>query len=65
LESNHYDVAYIADPTIGLRGILNSIAIQLHLEGGYFKWQLLQQLKAAIEKNAYAFNKTIRQLADS
>jgi len=64
LESNHYDVAYIADPTIGIRGILNSIAIQLRLEGGYFKWQLLQQLKAAIEKNAYDFNKTTLLIID-
>jgi len=36
LEKNLYDIAYIPDPTIGIRGILNSIAIQLNLEGGYF-----------------------------
>jgi general secretion pathway protein A len=64
LETNQYDVAYIADPTIGIRGILNSIAIQLRLEGGYFKWQLLQQLKTAIEKNAYDFNKTTLLIID-
>jgi len=64
LETNLYDVAYIADPTIGIRGILNSIAIQLRLEGGYFKWQLLEQLKAAIEKNAYDFNKTTLLIID-
>jgi len=64
LETNQYDVAYIADPTIGIRGILNSIAIQLNLEGGYFKWQLLEQLKAAIEKNAYDFNKTTLLIID-
>ena len=64
LETNQYDVAYIADPTIGIRGILNSIAIQLRLEGGYFKWQLLEQLKAAIEKNAYDFNKTTLLIID-
>ena len=64
LEKNQYDVAYIADPTIGIRGILNSIAIQLNLEGGYFKWQLLEQLKAAIEKNAYDFNKTTLLIID-
>jgi type II secretory pathway predicted ATPase ExeA len=43
LESNRFDIAYIADPTIGIRGILNSIAIQLHLQGDYFKWQLLDR----------------------
>jgi general secretion pathway protein A len=64
LESNRFDIAYIADPTIGIRGILNSIAIQLNLEGGYFKWQLLEQLKHAIEKNAYDFNKTTLLIID-
>jgi len=64
LEPNRFDIAYIADPTIGIRGILNSIAIQLHLEGGYFKWQLLEQLKQAIEKNAYDFNKTTLLIID-
>jgi general secretion pathway protein A len=64
LEKNLYDIAYVADPTIGIRGILNSIAIQLHLEGGYFKWQLLEQLKQTIEKNAYDFNKTTLLIID-
>lgn len=64
LEPNRFDIAYIADPTIGIRGILNSIAIQLNLEGGYFKWQLLEQLKQTIEKNAYDFNKTTLLIID-
>ena len=64
LEKNLYDIAYIADPTIGIRGILNSIAIQLNLEGGYFKWQLLEKLKHIIEKNAYDFNKTTLLIID-
>jgi general secretion pathway protein A len=64
LEPNRFDIAYIADPTIGIRGILNSIAIQLNLEGGYFKWQLLEKLKHAIEKNAYDFNKTTLLIID-
>lgn len=64
LENNLYDIAYIADPTIGIRGILNSIAIQLHLEGGYFKWQLLEKLKQTIEKNAYDFGKTTLLIID-
>lgn len=64
LEPNRFDIAYIADPTIGIRGILNSIAIQLNLEGGYFKWQLLEQLKHTIEKNAYDFNKTTLLIID-
>jgi general secretion pathway protein A len=64
LEPNRFDIAYIADPTIGIRGILNSIAIQLHLEAGYFKWQLLEKLKHTIEKNAYDFNKTTLLIID-
>lgn len=64
LEPNRFDIAYIADPTIGIRGILNSIALQLHLQGGYFKWQLLEQLKNTIEKNAYDFNKTTLLIID-
>ena len=64
LEKNLYDIAYIADPTIGIRGILNSIAIQLNLEGGYFKWQLLEKVKHIIEKNAYDFNKTTLLIID-
>jgi len=34
LEKNQYDIAYIPDPTIGIRGILNATAIQLNLEAG-------------------------------
>jgi len=64
LEHNRFDIAYIADPTIGIRGILNSIAMQLHLAGGYFKWQLLERLKQTIEKNAYDFNKTTLLIID-
>ena len=57
LEKNLYDIAYISDPTIGIRGILNSIAIQLNLEGGYFKWQLLEKLKHFIEKLVLSLSK--------
>jgi len=64
LEKNLYDIAYIADPTVGIRGILNSVAIQLNLEAGYFKWQLLEKLKLSIEKNAYDFNKTTLLIID-
>ncbi|MCP4651859.1 MAG: AAA family ATPase [Candidatus Omnitrophica bacterium] len=64
LEKNLFDIAYIADPTIGMRGILNSMAIQLNLEGGYFKWQLLDKLKYAIEKNSYDFKKTTILIID-
>jgi len=64
LEKNLYDIAYIADPTIGMRGILNSVAIQLNLEGGYFKWQLLEKVKYNIEKNAADFNKTTILIID-
>ena len=64
LESNLYDVAYIDDPTIGMRGILNSMAIQLNLEAGYFKWQLLGKLKATIEKNFENYNKSTLLIID-
>jgi len=64
LEKNNYDIAYIPDPTIGIRGILNSIAIQLNLQAGYFKWQLLERLKLSIEKNAQDFNKTTILIID-
>lgn len=64
LEKNHYDIAYIPDPTVGMRGILSSISGQLNLDGGYFKWQLLEKLKQCIEKNAYDFNKTTLLIID-
>lgn len=64
LEPTHYDIAYIHDPTIGMRGILNDMAIQLNLEAGYFKWQLLEKLKHSIEKNASNFNKTTLLIID-
>jgi type II secretory pathway predicted ATPase ExeA len=64
LEKNSYDIAYISDPTVGIRGIFNATARQLNLEGGYFKWQLQEKLKAAIEKNAYDFNKTTLLIID-
>jgi len=64
LDKTSYEVAYIADPTLGIRGILNSIATQLNLQGGYFKWQLVEKLKASIEKNAYDFNKTTLLIID-
>lgn len=64
LDKTSYDIAYIADPTIGIRGILNSMASQLKLQAGYFKWQLVEKLKTAIEKNAYDFNKTTLLIID-
>ena len=64
LDKTAYDLAYIPDPTIGIRGILNSTAIQLNLQGGYFKWQLVEILKHHIEKNAHDFNKTTLLMID-
>ena len=64
LEKNLYDIAYIADPTIGMRGILISVARQLNLEGGYFKWQLVEKVKYYIEKNAADYNKTTILIID-
>lgn len=64
LENNLFDIVYIPDPTIGIRGILNSIAIQLNLEAGFFKWRLIERLKRYIEKNATDFNKTTLLIID-
>jgi type II secretory pathway predicted ATPase ExeA len=64
LESNRYDLAYIDDPTIGMRGILNSMANQLNLEAGFFKWQLTGRLKVAIEKNFENYNKATLLIID-
>ncbi|NIN18879.1 MAG: AAA family ATPase [Candidatus Aminicenantes bacterium] len=58
LDKTHYDIVYIEDPTIGMRGIWHSIAEQLHLNGRYFKWQLMPALKNAIEKNFAEYRKT-------
>jgi len=64
LEKNQYDIAYVSDPTVGIRGILNSVALQLNLEAGFFKWQLVERLKRCIEQNACDFNKTTLLIID-
>jgi type II secretory pathway predicted ATPase ExeA len=58
LEKNQYDWVYLDDPTVGLRGIWNSIATQLGLNMRFYKWQLMPALKSAIEKNHHDFGKT-------
>ena len=58
LDKTQYDIVYIEDPTIGLRGIWASIAAQLNLDSRYFKWQLMPKLKAAIENNFAEYRKT-------
>jgi type II secretory pathway predicted ATPase ExeA len=58
LDANQYDWVYIDDPTVGLKGIWNSIATQLKLNTQYFKWKLMPTLKNAIEKNFHDDNKT-------
>ena len=58
LEKTQYDWVYIDDPTVGRRGIWNSIATQLNLTTRFFKWQLMPALKSAIEKNHPAFGGT-------
>jgi type II secretory pathway predicted ATPase ExeA len=64
LEKNTYDIAYIPDPTIGFKGILNSFAIQLKLETAFYKWKLVENLKYNIQKNASDFNKTTLLIID-
>jgi type II secretory pathway predicted ATPase ExeA len=58
LDKTQYDIVYIEDPTIGLRGIWASIAAQLNLDSRYFKWQMMPKLKAAIENNFTEYRKT-------
>ena len=58
LDKTQYDIVYIEDPTIGLRGIWASISAQLNLDSRYFKWQLMPKLKAAIENNFAEYRKT-------
>ncbi|MDZ7369518.1 MAG: AAA family ATPase [candidate division KSB1 bacterium] len=55
---------YIDDPTLGLRGMLSSIAHQLNLNAKFFKWQLVPELKAAIEKNFADYHKTTLLIID-
>jgi len=59
-------LVYIAllKATLGIRGILNSIAVQLKIEAGYFKYQLMEKLKQYIEKNASDYNKTTILIID-
>jgi len=64
LDKTAYEIVYLDDPTIGFRGILHSIASKINLQAGFFKWQLLENLKATIEKNAWDFNKTTLLIID-
>jgi type II secretory pathway predicted ATPase ExeA len=64
LDKNHHTIVYIADPTLGLRGLLSSIARQLNLNAKFFKWQLVPELKAAIEKNFTDYHKTTLLIID-
>lgn len=57
-EKKQIDFVYVDDPTVGMRGLFNSIASQLNLTTRYFKWQLMTGLKAAIEKNFHDYGKT-------
>lgn len=64
LDKNHHAVVYIDDPTLGLRGMFNSIARQLNLNTKFFTWQLVPELKAAIEKNFADYHKTTLVIID-
>jgi len=64
LDKTHYDIVYIEDPTIGLRGIWAAIASQLNLDSQYFKWQLMPKLKTAIENNFTQYRKTTVMIID-
>lgn len=58
VEKKQIDFVYVDDPTVGMRGIFNSIANQLNLTSQFFKWQLMTGLKSAIEKNCHDYGKT-------
>jgi general secretion pathway protein A len=64
LDKNHHAIVYIDDPTLGLRGMFNSIARQLNLNAKFFTWQLVPELKAAIEKNFADYHKTTLVIID-
>lgn len=64
MDKKLYHIAYIADPTIGSLGMLNEIATQINLETSFFKWQLMTQLKNAIEKDFHDFNKPTLLIID-
>jgi type II secretory pathway predicted ATPase ExeA len=64
LDKNHHALVYIDDPTLGLRGMFNSIARQLNLNTKFFTWQLVPELKAAIEKNFADYHKTTLLIID-
>ena len=58
LEKTRFDWVYIADPTIGMRGLWSGVATQLGLNVTFFKWQLMPTIKSAIEKNFHDYHKT-------
>ncbi|MHC4338012.1 MAG: ExeA family protein [Planctomycetota bacterium] len=58
LEKTQTDWVYIDDPTLGTKGLFNSIASQLDLNTRHFKWQLMASLKASIEKSFHDYSKT-------
>jgi len=64
LDKNHHAIVYIDDPTLGLRGMFNSMARQLNLNAQFFKWQLVPELKAAIEKTFADYHKTTLLIID-
>jgi type II secretory pathway predicted ATPase ExeA len=58
LDKTQTDWVYIDDPTLGTKGLFNSIATQLNLNSQFFKWQLMCSLKTAIEKSFHDYGKT-------
>lgn len=64
LDANAHQIVYIDNPTIGSRGIFNTIANQLNIDPPYQKWQLIQTLKEIIEKNQREYKKTTVLIID-
>jgi len=57
VDPNCYNLAYVDNPLIGAMGIFNAIAAQLNIETSFVKWQLLANLKNAIEKSHVEYKK--------
>jgi len=64
VDKNQHALVYIDNPTLGVRGMFNNVARQLNLNAPFFKWQLVSELKAAIEKNFTDYHKTTLLIID-
>jgi type II secretory pathway predicted ATPase ExeA len=64
LDVNAHQIVYVDNPTIGSRGIFNSVASQLNIDPPYQNWKLMKTLKEIIEKNQREYKKTTVLIID-